>query len=354
MEPCSRVFDVCRLVSIFMLRANIRLFVTRSQKQGKPSLFKVYLSTESESRAASTATDLPPPGVRTKPRSNQHGPGLTPRRFGEGSRGEQSDRISNLPSNFGQNQLLSVSNSTRTLLEGVVASFRAPIRYAFAYGSGVFEQDGYKKDDPNPPMLDFIFAVNHPAHWHSININQHPSHYSFHTRLLGSSFISKVQDVSPGIWYNAFVRINDVNIKYGVTTLDNLCTDLLNWRSLYLAGRMHKPIRIIKDDARVRLTQQVNLASALRVALLTLPEKFEEQELYERMTAISYSGDPRMWLPTENRGKVGNIVKAQSPQFRDLYRRLAIGLPSVSWHVNSSSITVSPSRTSQCSNLILQ
>jgi len=188
-------------------------------------------------------------------------------------------------------------------------------------------------------MLDFIFAVNHPAHWHSINLHQHASHYSMHSRFLGSDFISKVQSVSPGIWYNAFVNINGVDIKYGVTTLDNLCTDLLNWRSLYLAGRMHKPIRIIKDDARVRLTQQVNLTSALRVALLTLPEKFEERELYEKMASISYLGDPRMLLPTENRGKVGNIVRAQSAQFRDLYRRLAVGLPGVHWPVNTSVIT---------------
>jgi hypothetical protein len=59
-------------------------------------------------------------------------------------------------------------------------------------------------------------------------------------------------------------------IKYGVTTIDNLCSDLLNWSTLYLAGRMHKPLRIIKDDARVRLTQQVNLTSAARAALLTM------------------------------------------------------------------------------------
>lgn len=37
-----------------------------------------------------------------------------------------------------------------------------------------------------------------------------------------------------------------VTIKYGVTTVDNLCADLLGWKSLYMAGRMHKPIRIIK------------------------------------------------------------------------------------------------------------
>lgn len=120
-------------------------------------------------------------------------------------------------------------------------------------------------------------------------------------------------------------------IKYGVTSLDTLCTDLLTWRTLYLAGRMHKPLRIIKDDARVRLTQQVNLTSALRTALLTLPERFSERALFERIAGISYGGDPRMSLPAENRDKVANIVGKQSEQFRDLYRKLALGLPGVRW-----------------------
>lgn len=127
-------------------------------------------------------------------------------------------------------------------------------------------------------------------------------------------------------------------IKYGVTSVDNLCSDLLSWETLYLAGRMHKPLRIIKDDARVRLTQQVNLTSALRAALLTLPAEFSERELFENITAISYNGDPRMFLPAENRSKIANIVKKQAPQFKELYHRLALGLPGVHWSSYSSSI----------------
>jgi mitochondrial translocator assembly and maintenance protein 41 len=127
-------------------------------------------------------------------------------------------------------------------------------------------------------------------------------------------------------------------IKYGVTSVDSLCSDLLNWNSLYLAGRMHKPLRIIKDDARVRLTQQVNLTSAVRAALLTLPAEFSETQLFETIAGISYSGDPRMVLPGENRGKVGNIVRKQGPQFRELYYRLVTGLPGVDWPVDSSTI----------------
>ena len=97
---------------------------------------------------------------------------------------------------------------------------------------------------------------------------------------------------------------------------------------------MHKPLRIIKDDARVRLSQQVNLTSALRAALLTLPDSFTERQLFERIAAISYDGDPRMFLPAENRSKVANIVSKQAPQFRELYRRLAGGLPGVQWPVS--------------------
>jgi translocator assembly and maintenance protein 41 len=127
-------------------------------------------------------------------------------------------------------------------------------------------------------------------------------------------------------------------IKYGVTTVDNLCSDLLSWRTLYLAGRMHKPIRIIKDDPRPRLTQQVNLTSALRAALLTLPHEFSETQLFERIAGISYGGDPRMMLPAENRGKVGNIVRKQAPQFKELYHRLVVGLPGVHWPEESTTL----------------
>lgn len=238
-------------------------------------------------------------------------------------------RIPVLPPQFGKNQVLAVPDKTRALLEEIVAGFDAPVRYAFAYGSGVFGQDGYK--DSDRPQLDFMFAVTHADHFHSINLHQHPKHYALAPRLLGSDFISRVQTLAPGLWFNTYVKVKDgVTIKYGVTTVDNLCADLLGWKSLYMAGRMHKPIRIIKDDPRVRLTQQVNLTSAVRAALLTLPERFNERELFQKITGISYAGDPRMSF-AENPHKIQNIVSAQQEQFRELYHRLVVGLPGVHW-----------------------
>jgi translocator assembly and maintenance protein 41 len=100
------------------------------------------------------------------------------------------------------------------LLESIVAKFDAPIRYAFAYGSGVFEQDGYANTsstsvEAKTPMLDFMFAVTHPAHFHSINMQQHPNHYPIHARMLGSSYVSRIEEVGPGVWFNAYIPMKD-------------------------------------------------------------------------------------------------------------------------------------------------
>ncbi|KAI0315805.1 Mmp37-domain-containing protein [Amylostereum chailletii] len=312
-----------------------------------PRLSTRSFATESVS-SSDVTPNLPPPTKHpiAKPRSaSRLSPSPRP------AVSHQRQALPHLPSTFGRNQLLPVSNSTRALLESIVAEFDAPIRYAFAYGSGVFEQDGYPADQKGP-MLDFMFAVTHPSHFHSINMNQHPSHYALHARLFGSSFVTKVQETGPGVWFNAFVPIKGVvSLLYGVTTVDNLSSDLLKWNTLYLAGRMHKPLRIIKDDARVRLTQQVNLTSAVRAALLALPAEFSETQLFSKIAGISYGGDPRMLLPAENRGKVGNIVSKQSPQFRELYHRLVVGLPGVHWPTHASMIQQDTSSIARAAHL---
>lgn len=117
-------------------------------------------------------------------------------------------------------------------------------------------------------------------------------------------------------------------IKYGVVSIDKLCRDLIDWETLYLAGRMHKPVKILRDDARVRLANQVNLTEAVRVALLTLPEHFSEKELFEKIAGISYVGDFRM-VVGENPNKVKNIVGAQLDHFHRLYISLLGDLPNV-------------------------
>jgi translocator assembly and maintenance protein 41 len=38
-----------------------------------------------------------------------------------------------------------------------------------------------------------------------------------------------------------------------------------------------------------------------------------------------------MILPAESRGKIGNIVRKQGGQFKELYQRLVVGLPGTHW-----------------------
>lgn len=181
-------------------------------------------------------------------------------------------------------------------------------------------------------MIDFIFGVSYTQHWHSLNLSQHRDHYSA-VGSLGSYVVSGIQDKwGAGVYFNPFVTVNGTLIKYGVVNLDTLCKDLSEWDTLYLAGRLQKPVKILRDDARVRLANQVNLISAVRTALLLLPETFTEKDLYSTIAGISYLGDLRMSLPTENPRKVANIVEHQLTHFRRLYAPLIENLPNVSFH----------------------
>ncbi|KAJ5126883.1 Phosphatidate cytidylyltransferase [Penicillium atrosanguineum] len=256
--------------------------------------------------------------------------------------------FSELPSkDFGVNQHMIINQEFKEALRQILWQFRAPIRYAFAYGSGVFTQTGSAaagSTHPSPPaaiknmqqgsgkMIDFIFGVSYTQHWHSLNLHQHRDHYSG-LGSFGSYLVSQVQDkFGAGVYFNTHITVNGTLIKYGVVNLDTLCTDLTSWNTLYLAGRLQKPVKILRDHPKVRLANQMNLLSALRVALLLLPERFSEFELYSTIAGISYMGDLRMVLPAEDPGKVRNIVSSQMAHFRRLYAPLINNLPNVTFN----------------------
>lgn len=253
---------------------------------------------------------------------------------------------------FGYNQFIEVNEEFKEALRQVLWQFRAPIRYAFAYGSGVFSQSSPNappippslSPHPHPPeaivtwqkgggkIIDFIFGVTHTQHWHSLNLNQHRDHYSF-LGSFGSGLVSWVQDKwGAGVYFNPYITVNGIMIKYGVVNLDTIARDLSEWDTLYLAGRLQKPVKILRDDPKVRLANQINLISAVRAALLMLGPEFTEKELYNAIAGMSYMGDPRMRFRSENPNKVLNIVKNQLPNFRQLYNSLVEDLPNVAYN----------------------
>ena len=148
-------------------------------------------------------------------------------------------KFSELPGkHFGINQHIVINEEFKEALRQILWQFRAPIRYAFAYGSGVFPQSAKSTTGtslhPNPPeaiskvqggnqkMIDFIFGVSFSQHWHSLNLQEHKDHYSS-LGYLGSYAVSKIQDsLGAGVYFNPYVTINGTLIKYGVVNIDTL------------------------------------------------------------------------------------------------------------------------------------
>lgn len=212
------------------------LLRSHSTPAGLPLLLLRSLATESFASPQSDLSHLPPPSKH--PASKPTKPRLYPHPRPSASHAH-SPALPKLPPSFGRNQLLPVADETRALLESIVSKFNAPIRYAFAYGSGVFEQDGYASTTattagagtvqgkkPEPPMLDFLFAVTHSAHFHSINMAQFPSHYPLHARMLGSSYVSRVEELGPGVWFNAYVPMDGVVRCHSLSSFDPACFSL--------------------------------------------------------------------------------------------------------------------------------
>ena len=188
----------------------------------------------------------------------------------------------------------------------------------FAYGSGVFEQDN--NVDMKNNMTDFIIGVNHTRDWHTLNLEQHADHYSGLARVTGAGGVTWCQDRwGARLYFNTLVTWRHRGrIKYGVINRQWLEEDLLQWSTLYTAGRLHKPVKILECDPDLRQCLDTNLHSALTTALLLLPESFTQEQLFLTIAGLSYTGDFRM-IVGEDRNKVSNIVRPQMTRFRQLY-----------------------------------
>lgn len=227
-----------------------------------------------------------------------------------------------LPPNYGSNQLITIDKELQKELDGVMSSFKAPCRFAFGYGSGVFEQAGYSKSH-SKPQIDIILGVTYPSHFHSINMRQNPQHYSS-LKYFGSKFVSKFQQIGAGVYFNPFANINGHDVKYGVVSMETLLKDIATWNTFYLAGRLQKPVKILKNDLRVQYWNQLNLKAAATLAKhYTLEKnnnKFDEFQFYKEITALSYAGDIRYKLGGENPDKVNNIVTENFERFQEYYK----------------------------------
>ena len=183
---------------------------------------------------------------------------------------------------------------SRQIFERILGSFPQDIRLCFAYGSGIFQQEGHK--DMSKNMMDFIFAVDKPFIWHQQNMKQNPKHYSS-LKYLGPKRIASIQEnYGAGVYFNTLVPCEGRLIKYGVISTSKLISDMLDWETLYVSGRLHKPVLFLqeKSDPDLDFAMRTNYQNAVHTSLLLLPETFTEEQLFLTITGLSYSGDFRM------------------------------------------------------------
>ncbi|ESR61842.1 hypothetical protein CICLE_v10016117mg [Citrus x clementina] len=172
-------------------------------------------------------------------------------------------------------------------------------------------------------MVDYVLGVSDPQQWHSENLKMNADHYALWLRLLGGAkLITQVADeIGVGVHFNPFVTWNDRLLKYGVVRMDDLVSDILNWKRFYLSGRLQKPVQILADNLDIGNANSVNLRSALSAALLLLPSKFTQEDLFAKVCSLSYMGDLRM-LFAEDKNKVKKIVQGQFDLFKSMYNPL--------------------------------
>ncbi|CAI5438753.1 unnamed protein product [Caenorhabditis angaria] len=193
------------------------------------------------------------------------------------------------------------------------------IDYAFAYGSGAIQQ---KNENKSEKMVDFIVVTNDAKQFHAENSQKNPSHYSL-LRLIGPSLLEKIQcNWAARVYYNTHVNVGKRKIKYGVISYENAKQDLLDWRWIYIAGRLHKPVLdVIGPDEKMSDLVLENRRSALHASLLLLPDSFNMKQLFSQIVGLSYTGDFRM-VVGEDRNKISKIVEGNYEELLRVYEPL--------------------------------
>ena len=137
---------------------------------------------------------------------------------------------------------------TTGMAEGFRQVFKASlpqIRYAFAYGSAVQQQAGYDADRTARAMVDLMLVVRDSAAFHRANLESNPGHYSWLMRTAQEGLRQRVQNSGAGVFFNTKVPFAGRRAKYGIVEEGVFVNDCLHWDTLYVAGRLHKPVSAI-------------------------------------------------------------------------------------------------------------
>lgn len=213
------------------------------------------------------------------------------------------------------------TNIYRQILELFPMHF---VVYCFAYGANVVPAD--RITPTHNSIIDIVFVVNDTWGFHEKNLERNPHHYSG-LKYLGASMITKVQEEYSGLVYVNTARMENITLRYGVIYASDFVWDLETWVDLYVAGRMLQPFVTLKSsrDPRIFDALEDNLVKAVHTALLMLPVKFTERQLYETIVQLSYDGDFSI-SPGQAKNISKSIVASQFAHFHDIYFSILLSI----------------------------
>lgn len=191
------------------------------------------------------------------------------------------------------------------------------------YGSAHFTQLGHRSS--RDTRRDYMMIVDDPSAWHKENIKINPSHYPLFLRK-NQILLDFIQPLGSET-VHLFTPLE--KLKYGVVAANVFLSDLVNWDTLFHAGRLHKPVSISINSSKSLNSHKVsecvalNRKFALQAALLMLPQRFSFRQMLREIVGLSYLGDPRFLTGIgEDPLKVDRIVAGQIDLLTSIYRPL--------------------------------
>ena len=86
---------------------------------------------------------------------------------------------------------------------------------------------------------------DNPLEFHRQNLAKNKDDYSYFMKAKSADSISNWNSKATGLYFNQFVKTEFGELKYGVISTQDFIKDLTNWHHLYIAGRLHKPVKVM-------------------------------------------------------------------------------------------------------------
>lgn len=177
---------------------------------------------------------------------------------------------------------------------------------AIGYGSGIFKQNGYDKNEI--PDKDIILIVDDFQEFLIKDYEMNPSHFSndFDKNVLKRKKHSEK-------YYNNLgcLKFYKDNIHFKVMIISKwaLEHDFKTWEYFGMAGRLTKPILYDSIPSDLEKAIEENRKNLLMTALIYNENGvIEKEELYSFLSKMTYMYDFRTILPGEKKTKYNDIV----------------------------------------------